>query len=215
MLYELSLFDANQTTNELKSAVYSNIGWGASAVITHPYYLSKIVDLVNDAIKLGIVIDYPYGLGNYTSRHHAVVSACKQNIQILELVVNPIVIRNNERKNLIQDIKTAKTVCDDRNIELRIMLDYRMFSDRLIFATVELCSCLGVTKFVSSTGQFVDDFYDNLLICGMIQNKFPSTQCILNSSFCSDLYLEQSKSHNIYGIRLKSFLFLKNRCITP
>lgn len=210
MYNEVNLYDATLSESELIKRAFSAINMGIHNLFVSPYYLGKLRDILPNHIKLSCPVDYPDGLGDTGMRQHGCLSATNRGADFVDLVVNPIYFLNFEKQRLVDDIKANKQICYERGASLRIVLDYRMFQDGLVFSLASTMANIGIEYIIPATGQFVDDYLDNLIICQSIMNKNPSIKTIFNSPFCKpDIYQKIEKA-KIYGVRLKSFELVYN-----
>lgn len=174
------------------------------------YYLGKLKEILPSRIKLACPVDYPFGLGDTTMRQHACITTGNRGANFIDLVVNPIYFYNSEKHKLVEDIQANKKICSERGVDLRIVLDYRMFNDGLIYTAVNTLANLGIRHIIPSTGQFAEDPLDNLIMCQMLSNKNPSVKTIYNNISCTKTHYESIEKAGIYGIRLKNFDLVYN-----
>lgn len=205
MFLELNILDQTKSEIAMFEECFSAIKFGAKTIFTSSYYASKIQSIVPKEIKIACPIDYPNGLGDTSLRQHECISAIHHGANYIDIVINPILLINKQRNKLKEDIKANLSICKDNNVEFRAIMDYRMYPERLIYITCELLSNLGIQTIIPSTGQFAEDYIDNLIICEIIQNKFPSIKTIFNGYFLNQDQYDKIKKSKISTVRLKSF----------
>jgi deoxyribose-phosphate aldolase len=202
---EINLYDLTKSEKSIIEEAFKAIDQGIDCIFTSSLYAGKLRALLPDFINIACPIDYPNGLGNTSVRQHECVTAINRGVKHIDLVVNPIYITNNEKNKLTDDIRACKAICTSKNVDLRAILDYRMYPDGLVFTMCNLLQNLDI-KFVSpSSGQFIEDYLDNIIMCELIQNKNTRLQTIFSAPFCSAEELDKLHKSNIYGIRLKRF----------
>lgn len=205
MYKEINLYDVQKSEKEIVNECFKAVDNGVDSVFISSYYAGKIRAFLPDFIHIAVPIDYPNGLANTGVRQHECLTAINRGAKFIDLVINPIYLINNEKEKFKDDIRNCKEICKLKNVELRTILDYRMFTDSLIFITCNILQDLNI-KFVSpSSGQFAEDYLDNIITCELIQNKNPRLNTIFNAPFCSKDEYEKLIKSNVYGIRLKKF----------
>jgi deoxyribose-phosphate aldolase len=202
---EINLYDSTLSETEIVERAFKAIKQGITTIFVAPYYLGKLNAILPKSIKLACPVDYPHGLGDTYMRQHGCISAINRGASFVDLVVNPVYFINREKQKLVDDLQAHKKICEEKKVELRILLDYRMYVDGLIYTTANLLANIGIKYVIPSTGQFVEDYSDNLIICQLLMNKNPSIQTIFNGVFCSPEQLEKLEMAKIYGVRLKSY----------
>lgn len=205
MYKEINLYDTTLSEDDVINAVFLAIGMDISNIFIPAYYLSKIRSIVPSEIKLACPVDYPHGLGDTHIRQHGCISACNRGANFIDLVINPVYFLNCEKQKLTADVKSHIKICEDKNVELRAMLDYRIYGDSLIYSCVNTLADLGITTISPSTGEFAEDYTDNLIMCQTISNKNPKVHTIYNNYSCSKEQFANLKKAKIFGVRLKSY----------
>jgi deoxyribose-phosphate aldolase len=196
MQLELNLLDQTKSEKDIITKFFTGTGNGINTVFVAPYYAGKLKALLG-TVKIACPVDFPDGLGDAVLRHGA---------NYIDLLINPIHLVNGRKEELTQDIKAIKNICDDKDVELRAVVDYRMYTDGLVLSLCSILRQLGVVYIIPSSGQFVDDVTDNIIFCQLISNKNPGVKTILNTSFCTKEQFDKIPK-DIYGLRLKSYNF--------
>jgi len=202
---EANLYDPTLSEKEIIERAFKFIRMDIDCLFVPPYYLGKLKDILPPRIKLACPVDYPFGLGDTQLRQHGCITTANRGANFIDLVVNPIYFYNSEKHKLVEDIQANKKICLERGSDLRIVMDYRMFPDGLIYKAVSALANLGIKYVIPSTGQFAEDALDNIIMCQMIANKNPSIKTIYSNISCTKTHYESIEKAGIYGIRLKNF----------
>lgn len=209
MQHELNLFDFSKSEKEIILAAFDAIDQGIRTIFVPTYYASKLKSLVGKSVNIACPVDYPAGLSETSIRQHACISAINHGADFIDLVVNPLYLLNGEKQALIEDLIVIKGICSLKNKELRVILDYRMFSDSLIFSVANIVQNVGIKHIIPSSGLFVEDYLDNIIMCQLIANKNPSIKTVFNSVRCTQEQYDKIKESRIHCLRLKSFSSLQ------
>lgn len=210
MFNEANLYDATISEKEIIERAFKSIRMDMDCLFVPLYYLGKLKEILPSRIKLACPVDYPFGLGDTQMRQHACITTANRGADFIDLVVNPIYFFNSEKHKLVEDIQANRKICQERDVGLRVVMDYRMFNDGLIYTAVSVLANLGIRYIIPSTGQFAEDHTDNLIMCQILSNKNPCIKTIYNNISCSNKQYQDIEKADIYGIRLKSFDLVYN-----
>lgn len=170
---------------------------------TSSNYLSKLSSILPSELMLSCPIDFPYGLSDSKIRQHQIISAIKNGANCVDLVVNPVYLLNDKRANLVLDIKAQQNICNDRGVRLRLMLEYRHFDEFIREDMLSICNTLKVGYIFPSTGHFVDDYLDNLIVASNIESSYKRISVITNGNIWNTKQYQEAVKAGIYGIQLK------------
>lgn len=205
MYHELDTYSKNSSENEVLQSVFKAIEYNFDGINVSPNYIAKIHSIVPKGMIVSCPIDYPYGLSDSSARQQQTISVLRKGANCIDLVLNPIYLINDQRHKVIDDLKAHIKICDQNNAMLRLMLEYRHFDDNnLYYNTVRLCKILKIKHIFPSTGHFADDYYDNLIVCKLINSQYSSAKLISNGNIWTENQYNTIKISGIYGVRLKS-----------
>jgi deoxyribose-phosphate aldolase len=199
---EVKIYGTNISENEVIDRSFKSIEYGVSGLSVSPNYVSKLSHIIPDPILIACPIDYPYGLSSTKIRQHETLSAIRSGATAIDLVVNPIYIINGEKQKISDDLEANKAICKENGVLFRIMLEYRQFDDDVYFELVKLCKYLRIEYIFPSTGNFVDDYLDNLIMCSLIQDICKAANVITNGNIWKKEHYDVIEKSNIYGIQL-------------
>ena len=176
-------------------------------------FLTDIHDFLPHGITLSCPIDWPNGWSDTKIRAHETVKAIHKGANAIDLVANVIAFVNNKPKAFVEDIKVQKSICDENNVSLRVMTDYRKINDMEQFRKMwSLLKEAGVEYGFGSTGIYTDDHLDIISLCGIIQQNY-AINMICNGNIYLPEQFEQVKKSEPFGIRFTNVNAIK-RCIS-
>jgi deoxyribose-phosphate aldolase len=201
--YDYSI-NETETLNNLNTA----ISLGVNTISVLPYSLNTLKSL-DDKIKeknisLSCVVDFPYGLHDMKSRLFISSQIIKQknNIQYLDIMLPTKMISNRKYDKFREEIKNLIELCNENYIEIRYILEYRVFSHDVLAKVCQILKELGLNTILPSTGMMLDNIDDNLIAC-----HFLRTKSNINTICTGNIYNEKQvksikKLVDLYGIRL-------------
>jgi len=208
-ILEYACYDEVLTEN-IKSNVFKAIDLGVHGISVPAAHITAIADLIPEGMILSCPIDWPEGRSSNSLRIHAATKAIHKGANALDLVANCVLFRNGREVDFMQDINSIKSLADDKNVTLRVMVDHRKLEDGKQFRQmVELVKCTGVEFIFCATGQYIDDIHDNLILCNMAQNDF-DVNAIANASLFLPNHLKATRDTGLFGARFHKIKALEN-----
>jgi len=206
MFKEINLYEKDATKDSVIKNVFKIINYNLDGINVSLNYISEVRDIIpkESNLILSCPVDYPDGLSDTKHRQHQTITAIRKGANCIDLVINPIYLLNEQRNVIYSDIETQSKICKDNNILLRIMLEYRHFSKETYYDLIRLCRILKIKYIFPSTGNFADDYEDNLIMGKMINSIYSGVKVITNGNIWKKEQYELIKRSGIYGIRLKS-----------
>ena len=129
MYIDIGCYDKFTTREEIRESLFSAIENELHGIAVYPCYLSYLREFVPDGFILGAHIDYPNGTALPSVRNHAIQSSIKRGANAIDLVANHGFLINKDYKKFKLDLDTAYNICKDKNVSLRIMLEYRVYNN--------------------------------------------------------------------------------------
>jgi|688.fasta_scaffold190297_2 deoxyribose-phosphate aldolase len=201
--YDYSINETETLTNLTKS-----IELGANSISVLPYSLNTIKNLEEKIkeknIAVSCVIDFPYGLSDPKSRIFAASQIVKQknSIQYLDIMLPTKIISNRKYDKFREEIKNLVELCNENYIEIRYILEYRVFSHEVLAKVCQILKESGLKTILPSSGMMIDNIDDNLIAC-----NFLTTKSNINTICTANIYTEKQvksvkRNSELYGIRL-------------
>lgn len=197
--------------DRMQKNVFEAIESGADGISVPITHLASLSNFLPEEIILSCPIDYPFGHADTELRLHYILKACRNKATCIDLVASSF-LYYTDREGFISDIKAVISLCKDKDITIRLMIDYRSLSGCDDF--IDMCSLIrhqGIEYIFCSTGLYSEDPTDNILLCNTAQKKCKLT-AISNGNFYLPEQMDSVKSAHIFGVRFNNLSALK-RCI--
>jgi len=214
---EYAHYDIASNERETKTLVQEAAQFQPDTISVLPTYLRSIKNVCGDVTSLSTIIDFPYGIMDLKNRLSAVETAIKNGANIIEIVAPSFFLCNRKYDKFREDIDKTLDICTKNNVELRYVLEYRIFTLDLMYKASQILSVHGINVLYPSSGHSLDNLSDNILACGLISKKIDKIQFICNGNTWNDTHAELlHKNDQIYGIKchtlnglnlIKTFIF--------
>lgn len=201
---ECGYYDIAANENEMKEFVIAAIKYQPELISVFPHYI-KLVKNNSNNIPVGCLIDYPLGLLDLKSRLLATEFAIKSGANVIELVAPTYHLCNRKYDKFREDVKSHLELCQENNVELRYIVEYRVFTLELLYKIAQILSSFGIKVMYPSTGYSLDDINDNLLACALISKKTTNIKLIANGNVWNDKQIDTiNKNIDLYGFKCHS-----------
>ena len=206
MYLELALLDKNCKEEDSVQGIFAAAEYNFDGISVLPNFVHVVKQYSND-ILLSCPIDFPSGTSATTTRNHAVLTAIRAGVDAIDLVVGQF---SGNLSKLISDIESNFAICRDKNVELRVMMEYRSYEDyNRFFETVCLISEMGIEYIIPSTGDRVDSYIDNIVASKLIMDR-TGAKTISNGNVLNKEQYEKVRQSGVYGVRFHSINVVKN-----
>jgi len=217
MYIEYACYDYSLSDEEIKNNVALAIQLGVKHICMHYINIPLIRGMIEEhGLSISSPLDYPYGLLDSKNRLSVINSAIKAGAKTVDIVAPAKFIANRKYDKLRDDIKNNLTICQENTVNLRYILEYRVFNHETLAKTCQIFKGLGIEYVLPSTGHMLDDISDNMIACKYLSTK-SKIQTICNGNIWTEKQAEILRSSNIYGARLHHIssiaLFLKNNTL--
>jgi deoxyribose-phosphate aldolase len=216
MYIEYACYDPTITDEDFKKTLSTLIEkYNIKNIATFHTNIITIKSLKKN-IDISCPIDYPYGILDSKTRIFAISQAIKAGASTIDLVAPAKYISNRKYDKLRDDIKTSLELCEQENIKLRYILEYRTFNHETLSKVCQILKSFNINEVLPSTGQFIDDIYDNIIAAKYLTMK-SNISVICNGNIWIQKHIDTLKNANIYGVRVQNLasleLFNKNSVI--
>lgn len=208
MIIEYSIYDISLSDLEFKSNIDQALVYKPKSICVLPAYLKTAKNLLHDCSTLSTVVDYPLGSSDTTNRHSIILNAIKSGAKIINSVAQPYFFCNRKYDKFRDDIKSSLHLCNEHNVELRYILEYRVFTYELLYKVSQILLELNIHTIYPSTGYQLDDINDNILAAALINKKVP-INIICNGNIWNISQISNVKKALLYGIKVNSINALK------
>ena len=209
MIIEYSTYDISLSDEELKNNINEAKSLQPNCISVFLPHLKAAKNILsNTDIKISTPIDYPFGILDSKSRTALIETTAKLGPDIINIVAQPNLFCNRKYDKFREDIKNNLEVCSKYNIELRYILEYRVFTYELLYKVSQILIDGGVSTIYPSTGYLLDDISDNILASAMINKKAP-INIICNGNVWNIGQINIINKSKIFGIKVNSINALK------
>jgi len=202
MLTELACYNQDSTYNDILKAIFIGAEKNVNSVAVPSGFMGRVGDFLKDQ-KFSAAIDFPYGLSGTQIRIHEIILAIRQGASFIDLVINNSYIKEENWRKIREDLKACLSICQEKNIELRALIEYRLFPLKTVLMMCDLFNMNGVHHVVNSTGFVADDISDNAIISHQMQEKTGVfvTSC---ARVCTASQIKTFEDMDIHTLRLMS-----------
>jgi len=201
---EYNLNEIDYDENEIKLNIEKIKNSNIDCVSVPTFYTKAIKNLLKENKTIvSNVIDYPLGVMDTKSRNCAVLNAIEGGAQKIELVFPNILLANKKYDKIKNDIKTNKEICDDKNIPLFYILEYRIFTHQSLIKACDILKEFSITNVYPSTGNMIDNIDDNIIATVLLHQK-SNINVIFTGNIWNKEHFAKIEKHNICHIRTNS-----------
>lgn len=171
-------------------------------ISTHPYLIPAAREYLSDKHTVACLIDYPYGLSDTKIRQSEIIQAVRKGANCIDIVINQNHLFHSLDKLVYQDLETVCKICDQKNMLVRPMIEFKILKDDFIENLLITLHRNGIKNLFVSTGLVQDSTGDTILYC--LEAKKYGLNPIFNGKFWLDSHIKNVISANISGIRSHS-----------
>lgn len=204
MNIEYGYYDISSNELETKTNIVIAAKSHVNVISVLPSYLKLAKLNIPDSIKLSCPIDYPLGTLDLRSRLSSIGSCIKNGANIVELLLPSHALCNRKYDKFKEDIKECLNLCLENNIELRYILEYRIYTYELLYKVCQILLDHGISTVYPSSGYSLDDINDNILASALINKKVPDIKIICNGNIWLESHIKTVEKANLHGIKLFS-----------
>lgn len=202
MLTELACYNQDSTYSEILETVFVASEKNLDSVAIPSGFMGRVSEFLKDQ-KFSAAIDFPYGLSSTQVRVHEIIMAIRQGASFIDLVIHNGYIKEKNWRKIKEDLKACMSICDQNNVNIRAIIEYRLFPVETVLLMCDLLNTIGIHNVVNSTGFVVDDINDNAIISHQMQDKTGVfvTSCV--RAF-KEKHIRIFKELDVHALRLMS-----------
>ncbi len=211
-ILEYGYYDISSNDTEVKENITKAVALSTDVVSVLPGYLRIAKNILkNTDTILSTVIDYPFGTSCLQARKEETENALKCGAKIIELVAPNHSLCNKKYDRFRKDINEQKTLCDRYDAELRYIVDYRTYTEYMLFKICSMVAAHQVDTIYPSNNYMLDNIVDNLIASMMIAKKIPYINVIVNGNAWNEKQINLIlNTDKIYGYKTNNILTLEN-----
>lgn len=201
---DYACYDYSINETEVEQNIIKAIKLGVKNVSILPYSINTVKNI--DEIKQGIVKvsvagDFPFGLSDTKTRNFFVSQLCKLPINGIDLFIPTKTISNRKYDKFREDVKTNLEICQENNIQLKYILEYRVFSHEVLAKVCQILLSFGIDAIFASSGMMIDDISDNLIACNFLSTKSKIKSICTGNCYNSKQVKMVKNNTDLHGIR--------------
>lgn len=206
---EYGYYDFDSNSQETKSVVEEAVQYAPSTISVLPHYVQTVKKLIPDHIRLGTIIDYPFGLTGYLDRENAVKSAITQGVHSIEIVAPNHALVNRKYDRFRLEIDCIKRICQEKRIDLKYIIEYKTYNLSLMHKVADILYTKKLPTIYPSTSFFIDSISDNIIVSMMLQKRNSNLNIISTGQAWTDEHVDlilsndnlfAYKTNNIYTL---------------
>lgn len=203
MIYkEYACHDISINEDEVKSLISSAVKLSPHGISIHPYSLNSVKGLIPENIKISCPVDYPMGLNDISTRNTIVQYVARSNmVNIVDLNIPSKLIVNRKYDKFREDIKTNLDICKQNNVQLRYVLEYRIFSHEILAKICQIVKSFEIEYVLPSSGFLLDDINDNIIAAKYLMTK-SDIKVICNGNIWTKQQVDNVVKSGVYGVRV-------------
>jgi deoxyribose-phosphate aldolase len=179
--------------------------------ITIPFYLIKpIKPLISHDKILSCFIDYPLGLSDIKTRRFAIEQAQKAGANAVDIAMPQNLAANRKYDKIREDVKFAQEFGSANNLQIRYILEYRVFDHHCLKKICEIFENHQITHIYPSSGFFLDNLADNILASIFLHQNSKDLNVVCTGNIWTQKHFETIKKSGLFGFRTTSPYSLKN-----
>jgi deoxyribose-phosphate aldolase len=215
---EYACYDISINEEEVKQNIATAMKMKPSVISVHPYSLNYIKNIIDDSVMLSCVVDYPMGLNDTVTRNNIITQIAVKNnrVNIIDLSIPSKLIVNRKYDKFREDIKSNIEICQKYNIELRYMLEYRIFSHEILAKVCQILKTFNIKQVLPSSGFMLDDINDNVIAAKYLMAK-SGIEVVCNGNVWHKSQIDNVHKSGVYGLRVNYLssleLLVKNNSI--
>lgn len=202
MLTELICYNQDTDLQTIFESIFVSSEKSMDSVGLLSGFMPKVEEFLHNQ-TFAAAVDFPYGLSTTQVRLHEAILAIRSGAKIIDIVLNSFDIKNENWRGIREDLKACKTLCDQNDVKLRPILEYRLFEIDKIIHLCETLERLRLFEIVNSTGTILDDISENAAMSYVIQRQ-TSLSVVSCSPILNSEQYNMFKEMGIYGVRFKS-----------
>lgn len=207
---EYGYYDFASSEQETKEYINTAIKYHPSTVSVLPQYVKSIKKNIPDHIRLGTIIDYPFGLSNYADRESAVNAAIKNGANSIEIVCPNYALCNRKYDKFRLEIDYLHSICINHKVDFKYILEYKIFTLNVLYKISEILFLKKLPTIYASSSFFMDSISDNILVCMMLQKKNPNLNLIVTGQAWTDAHIDLILSNsNIFAYKTTNIYTLQ------
>ena len=207
---EYGYYDFDSNAKETKAVVEQAVRYSPSTISVLPHYIQTVKKIIPDHIRLGTIIDYPFGLSAYLDRENAVKSAITQGVHSIEIVAPNHALCNRKYDRFRLEIDCIKRICLEKKIDLKYIIEYKTYTLPLMHKVADILYQKKLPTIYPSTSFFMDSISDNIIVAMMLQKRNNNLNVISTGQAWTDDHVDLILSNdNLFAYKTNNLYTLE------
>lgn len=210
MKHELLINDNQLSIEDTQELIFKALRYPVHGISLPLHFIPAVKEVLPSTVFLSTFIDYPLGLSDIKTKEHATLTAIRKGAKAIDLVLNVSFINNSKYGLIKQCLKLHRNICQDKGVQLRIMMEYRDLVPTKIKKLSEIMAEFNIEYIFPSTGHKLDNYADNLIAAKYIVDKYPEAKLICNGNIWTKDQYDAIFNGGVYGVRFNSIHAVRN-----
>lgn len=199
---ELSCCDKDASNDDVREALFFAMKKKFNGIVVS---LNAIQDVKELAQGIDVIsqIDFPLGNMDMSLRQHAAVAAARKGVNCLNVMASSFFIANKQFDKLSDDFRVIKTICDEYNVTMRAMIDYRILTNNDLLFLSDLIHRCDLDIIYPATHAIPDDVEDSIIIANVISN-YSKLSVIVNPNIWQKHHYTNIVNSGVYGVQFRN-----------
>lgn len=207
---EYGYYDIASNENEIKHILSQLATYQIDNISVFPYYTKLAKTVLQNKCSVATVIDYPFGLSDTDSRILSVSSSIANGANIIQIVAPSSLLCNKKYDKFKKEIEFLHKLCKENSVELRYILEYKIFTSDLLYKLSFILSEQGISTIYPSSNHLMDTISDNILVTMLLKKKNPKINIVVNGSAWTDDQIDLILNNkNIYAYKTSNIYTLE------
>lgn len=187
---EYGYYDFASDEKETKENIQQAVNFKPYLISVLPQYVKIIKKTIPSDTILSTIIDYPFGLSDYSSREESVKIAIQNGASCIELLCPNHALCNRKYDKFRLEIDVLKNLCDLHNVQLRYVLEYKVYTLELLYKITDILYLKNLPTIYPSASYSLDSIVDNILVSMMLKKKNPKLNIVVNGQAWNNQHID-------------------------
>lgn len=202
MYIDFAIIDTDLDEKKAKQDIETVVKYGVDGICLPHYLIKPCKYLINtETTDLSCFIDFPLGISDTKTRLFAVKQAILTGANTIDVAMPQNLAANRKYDKIREDVKGIKEICQENNIKIRFVLEYRAFDHRCLKKICEIFDYFEIQYAFPSSGFFIDNLSDNLIASSFLHQNSKELNIICSGNLWLEKHFNIVYKSGIYGVR--------------
>jgi deoxyribose-phosphate aldolase len=210
MYIDFAIINTETSETEAKTILQEIKNYPVNSVTVPFYLIRSFKSLMSSDIKISCLVDYPLGISDVKTRRYSIEQAHNAGANTVDISMPQNLAANRKYDKIREDIKICLDYCNENNIEMRYILEYRVFDHYCLKKICEIFDNNNIKFIYPSSGYFIDNLADNILASIFLHQNSKDLNILCTGNMWCDKHFETMIKSGLFGFRTSSVHSLKN-----